>query len=94
MNIDTASTHVVTPDLKVFGNPDMWQLLTKASSTSEGWMRSTKALEVPGAGCFIQVSTQKHNNVAEAICFVRGIEIVEDHDADGKLIGRHLSRAF
>ncbi len=72
------------PDLKVFGNGDAWQLLCKASSQQQGWMKSTKVMNIPG-GCLVQVSTQQADNnygdtyaVAEAITFVPGVQITHD----------------
>gem|GEM_PF-6241196 len=35
-------------DLVVYGDGDMFKLLCKASSESEGWMKSTKAMHIPG----------------------------------------------
>ena len=66
-------------DLVVFGNGDSFQLICKASSQSQGWMKSTKAMDV-GAGCVVQVTTQQRNNdgnyvVAEALCFVPSVRI-------------------
>ena len=71
------------------GNPDMWQLITKASSKSEGWMRSTKALELPH-GCLINVSTQVSGAIAEALEFVPGVKIKATKDKDGTVIAREL----
>lgn len=48
-------------DIVVFGNGDMFKLLSKASSEKEGWMKSTKAMEIPGVGCVVQVTTQQRN---------------------------------
>ncbi len=45
------------PDVIGVGNGDMFQLLCKASSQSEGWMKSTKACEIPGIGCLVQITT-------------------------------------
>lgn len=64
-------------DLKVFGNPDTFRLLCKASSEIEGWMKSTKVCEIP-TGCLVQVTTQQRNPdgsyaVAEALTFVPGV---------------------
>lgn len=64
-----------TSDLQVFGDGDTFQLICKASSKAEGWMKSTKAMEVPGSGCVVQVTTQVTNpdgsySVAEALTFV------------------------
>jgi hypothetical protein len=76
-------------DVKVTGRPDLFRLLCKASSQSEGWMKSTKAMEVPG-GCVVQVTTQQRNPdgsyaVAEAVCFVPGVKVYEDVYGGGKL---------
>jgi hypothetical protein len=63
-------------DVQVFGDPGAWVLLGKASSESQKWMKSTKAMQTPG-GVLVQVSTQQQNPdgsyaVAEAIAFVPG----------------------
>lgn len=70
-------------DLQVVGNGDMFKLLSKASSEKEGWMKSTKVMEIPRQGCVIQVTTQQRNPdgsyaVAEALTFVPGVRIEED----------------
>jgi len=57
-------------DVQVFGDPDRWRLVCKASSKSQGWMKSTKAMEIPYVGVLVQVSTQQGEHVAEAVCFV------------------------
>jgi len=75
------------PDLKVFGDGDTWVLLCKASSEAQGWMKSTKVMNVFG-GCVVQVSTQQGDfqkfdrqipdgsySIAEAITFVPGVHI-------------------
>ena len=49
-------------DLEIWGNGDMFKLLCKASSKQEGWMKSTKAMEIPGVGCVVQVTTQQMND--------------------------------
>lgn len=79
------------PDLKVVGNGDSFKLLCKASSEKEGWMKSTKAMEVPGVGCFVQVTTQQRNTdltyaVAEAVTFAHGVMIVDDDNNGRKLV--------
>ena len=73
-------------DVEIFGNPDTFQLICKASSKNEGWMKSTKVMEVPGRGCIIQVSTQQGDNVAEAICFVPDVVILVDDESGNKKI--------
>lgn len=78
-------------DLEVFGNGDTWRLICKASSESEGWMKSTKALQIGGVGyskgVVLQVTTQQRNPdgswaIAESICYVPNAEIYET-DEDG-----------
>ena len=73
--ISGARTNV--KDIKVFGNGDTFKLICKASSAEEGWMKSTKAMEIVGVGCVIQVTTQQGDNIAEALTFVPGVKIVE-----------------
>jgi hypothetical protein len=76
-NIDGATKNV--PDIQFAGEPDLWKLLSKASSQSEGWMKSTKAMAV-GSGVVIQVTTQQRNldgtyALAEAVTYVPGVII-------------------
>ena len=85
-NIDVNSGKKNVKDTVVFGDGDMFQLLSKASSEKEGWMESTKALETP-VGCVIQVTTQQRNPdgsyaVAEALTFVPGVRV--NSNAAGK----------
>jgi len=49
-------------DVQTFGNPGAWKLICKAWSEEQGWMRSTKAMEIPGVGCLVQVSTSQENS--------------------------------
>lgn len=72
-------------DLEVVGNGNMFRLLCKASSAAEGWMKSTKAMEIPGLGCLVQVTTQQGDQVAEALAFVPGVCIVADENGGRKL---------
>ena len=77
-------------DINVVGDGDMFRLLCKASSQAQGWMKSTKACEVPG-GCIVQVTTQQRNPdgsyaVAEALTFVPGVKIAYDVNNGRKLV--------
>jgi len=71
-------------DLKVYGDGDRWVLLSKASSEAQGWMKSTKVMNVPG-GCVVQVTTQQRSEginttyaLAEAVTYVPGVQIRDD----------------
>ena len=73
-NTDASGTERNVPDVKKWGNPDAWKLLCKASSEYEGWMKSTKAMQVHG-GVLVQTTTQQRNpdgsySIADALAFV------------------------
>jgi len=79
-NTNIEDVKKTTSDIKVFGNGDLFQLLSKASSESQGWMKSCKAMEIEGGGCVVQVTTQYNNpdgskSVAEALTFVPNVKI-------------------
>jgi hypothetical protein len=64
-------------DIKIVGR-DLWVLLCKASSESQKWMKSTKAMEIVGVGCVVQVTTQQGDNISESVTFVPGVKIGTD----------------
>ena len=79
-------------DLKIWGDGDLFKLISKASSQKEGWFKSTKAMST-GDGCLVQVSTQQRNpdgsyTVAEALTFVPGVTILEQTDSNGVVTAR------
>jgi len=65
------------------GTAALWKCLAKAVNLEEGWMKSTKAMQVGSAGCLIQVTTQQKNpdgsySLAEAVCFAERVNLVEE----------------
>jgi len=85
-NTNVTEAKAKVSDIKVFGNGDLFQLLAKASSEEQGWMKSTKAMETP-VGCVVQVTTQQRNldltySVAEALTFVAGVKIKVDENGN------------
>lgn len=89
-NSDMSGARKNVKDIDVVGNGDLFQLLCKASSQSEGWMKSTKAMRT-GNGCVVQVTTQQRNpdgsySVAEAVTFVPGVTIADDVNGGRKLV--------
>ena len=62
-------------DIQVYGDGDTFKLICKASSAAEDWMKSTKAMEIEGVGCLVQVTTQQGDNVAEALTFVPNVRL-------------------
>jgi hypothetical protein len=89
-NSDVSGARKNVPDLVTFGDGDTFQLICKASSQNEGWMKSTKAMEIPGVGCVVQVTTQQGEHIAEALTFVPGVIIVATRDDDGTVTKRDL----
>lgn len=88
-NSDVSGARQNVPDIRVVGNGDAFQLLFKASSQAEGWMKSTKAMFV-GNGCVVQVTTQQRNPdgsyaLAEALSFVPEAIIVDDENGGRRL---------
>jgi len=97
-NSDVSGARQNVKDIKVVGNGDMFRLLCKASSESEGWMKSTKAMEVP-CGCVVQVTTQQRNadgtyTVAEALSFVPDVMITADENEGRKLVASPARRYY
>lgn len=82
-NSDPSTAKKNVPDIIIFGH-DQFKLLSKASSKKEGWMKSTKAMEIPGVGCVVQVTTQQGEAVAEAVCFVPSVRVNVELDNDSK----------
>lgn len=92
-NTDQDTTQSNVKDVVFFGD-DLFVLLSKASSEREGWMKSTKAMEVTG-GCVVQVTTQQRNSdgsysFAEALTYVPFVKIEITGEKDGKPTGRRL----
>ncbi len=73
-------------DLIIFGDGDTFKLICKASSKEEGWMKSTKAMQIDNVGCVVQVTTQQGDNVSEALTFVPAvkIELIDGDKANGR----------
>jgi len=89
--VNIADVKQKVSDVTVFGNGDLFQLIAKASSKEQGWMKSTKAMNT-GNGVLVQVTTQQKNidgtySVAEALTFVPSVTIVEDANGN-KAIGK------
>lgn len=89
-NSDVSGARKNVKDIVVVGNGDMFRLLCKASSQAQGWMKSTKAMQVE-SGCLVQITTQQRNPdgsyaVAEALSFIPGVMIIEDVNNGRKLV--------
>lgn len=82
VNTDANGASKNVKDIVFWGNGDTFKLISKASSVEEGWMKSTKAMEIEGIGCVVQVTTQQGNNIAEAVTFVPGVKIQEEYNSE------------
>lgn len=80
INTDSNQAIKNVKDIVFWGNGNTFKLISKASSVEEGWMKSTKAMQIDGVGCVIQVTTQQGDNIAEALTFVPGVKIEETKD--------------
>jgi hypothetical protein len=58
----------------------LWRTVVKAWDKKAGWMKSTKALEIPGLGVLVQVTTKEGSSLAEATCFVIGATLQDMGD--------------
>jgi len=82
-------------DIEFWGNRDIFKLISKSSSESEGWIKSTKAMEIPKIGCVVQVTTQQRNpdgsySVAEALTFVPNARVEFTLNKQGEVVSRKL----
>jgi len=89
-NSNASGASVNVKDIIFWGNGDTFKLISKASSKNEGWMKSSKAMEIGGVGCVIQVTTQQGENVAEAVTFVPNVKIEEIKGEDGVVSSRKI----
>ena len=88
--VDTEDLAKKVSDVKIFGNPNAWQLICKASSKSQDWMKSTKAMEVTGVGVLVQVSTQQGVHVSEALCLMPKAKLVKGSDGMIRIVASYV----
>lgn len=92
-NTDAKGASKNVKDIVFWGDGDTFKLISKASSKNEGWLKSTKAMEIEDVGCVVQVTTQQDANVAEAVTFVPDVKIKEIFEGE-TVIGRKLVKIF
>ena len=94
-NTDANGAKKNVKDIVFWGNGDTFKLISKASSESEGWMKSTKAMQA-GESVVVQVTTQQQNidgsySIAEALTTVTNAVIVE-HFTDDVVTSRTIEK--
>jgi hypothetical protein len=102
-NTDSNGAKKNVKDIVFFGDGDTFKLISKASSELEGWMKSTKAMEIEGVGCVVQTTTQQRNPdgsyaLTDAVTFVPNSKIEEiwkmNEEGESKVVGRKLVHNF
>ena len=94
-NTDANGATKNVKDIVFWGNGDTFKLISKASSESESWMKSTKAMQA-GESVVVQVTTQQQNidgtySIAEALTTVTNAVIVE-HFTDDVVTSRTIEK--
>lgn len=64
------------PKLKITGDAKLWTTLQQITDTTNGWTKTTRAMQVPG-GVLVNTCSRKKGSdqAAEALCFVPGVRI-------------------
>lgn len=78
----------------LIGDENMFRTLSRTRSTSQSWVKTTTAMEIPGVGCLVLVTTQyghpgTHSMqyaLEETSTFVPGVTITEDVNGGLKLV--------
>jgi hypothetical protein len=83
---DNPATELVQ-DIEKYGDPDKWKLICKASSQAQGWMKSTKAMDIPGYGCLVQVSEQQGDQLSTSITPIQGVGVYPSVKGGYRLCG-------
>ncbi len=79
-------------DLKKAGRPGYWTVLAKATSEAEGWTKITKAHEIAGRGCIVEVTVENRAGLADTTFFIPNVRIQPDpeyvpgHDRGNRLV--------
>jgi len=94
-NTDANGAKKNVKDIVFWGDGDTFKLISKASSVNEGWMKSTKAMEIDGVGCVVQVTTQQRNPdgsyaITDSVTFVPDTKIEETTNDESLVISRKL----
>ena len=76
----------------IWGNGDTFKLISKASSENEGWMKSTKCMEIEGVGCVVQVTTQQRTG--HNVRFLTKEELVAKHGEDHPVFEQYCEPVY
>lgn len=93
---DAKNLKAKVPDVNHFGDPNAFKLITKSWSKDQGWMRSTKGLEIRGIGVVVNSCTQQRNPdgswaLSEALSFIPGTSLIEHKNEKGEVVSREIT---
>ena len=79
------------PKTNTVGDENMLQLLFQNYNPDENALKIIRAMEIPGVGCMVQVTTRQNSRdgirvVTETSTFIPGVTIVEDVNRGHKLV--------
>jgi hypothetical protein len=74
-NANTTDLKANVSDVKLQGDPDAWQLVSKASSVEQGWMKSTKRMVVEG-GHLYQVTSEHLDDYGDVVACAEALAFV------------------
>ena len=73
-------------DVEVSGNTDLFICISKSSSISGNWEKSTNVMEIKEIGCVVKVYTRYGENISEGITFVPDTMLQQDSNGNYKLV--------
>jgi len=86
-NVDMESLKGNVSDVELFGNAEKWLCIAKCWSEKENWMKSTKAMEIPGFGCLVQVLEQYQDKTTTSITAIPGVGVYPSKSGGYRLCG-------
>ena len=90
-NVSDETLKANVGDVQLFANADKWLCIGKCWSAKEKWMHSTKAMNIPGFGCVVQVSTQQGEQVTTSLTSIQGVGVYPSKYGGHRLVG-HLQK--
>ena len=82
----SGDVHGMPSDVETFGDLLTWKLICGSSSAGEGWSKTTMAMDIPGVGCVLRVSSFANGNVAESLQFLPGAAVLERKNGEVKIV--------
>lgn len=81
-NTTTSQAKDNVSDLVTYGLPDMWKLITKASSKEQNFFITTKAMEITSIGVVLQTERYEGGAISQSTVFIPNVIIREYYRGD------------